>query len=73
MAFRNLSSSESQSSSKLPVISKQVRTCFFSAGLTQQHVQREKRSCRPVLLCMKIRIGILVNVRFYCGAISNEQ
>ena len=28
---------------------------------------------RTVLLCLEIRIGILINVRFHYGAISNEQ
>ena len=45
--------------------------CFFSAGLTQQHAQRGKGVVdRAVLLCMEIRTGILVNIRFYYEASS---
>ena len=73
MAFRNLSSSETRSE-QFEVgcnFETTLRVCFFSAGLTQQYAQWGKRS--TVLLCMEIRIGILVNVRFYYGAITNDQ
>ena len=47
MAFRNLSSSETGSEQfEVAVISKQLYVFASSqAGLTQQHAQREKRSC----------------------------
>ena len=74
MAFRNLSSSET-GSEQFEVacnVETTLRVCFFSAGLTQQHAQ-ELLTGRTVLLCMEIFVGILVNVRFYRGAISNEK
>ena len=78
MAFRNLSSSET-GSEQFEVACNFETTllaCFFSAGLTQQrsmHSGEKGVVDQTVLLCMEIRIGILVNVRFYYGAISNEQ
>ena len=74
MAFCDLSSSET-GSEQFEVachFETTLRVCFFSAGLTQQQAQ-ELLTGRTVLLCMEILVRTLVNVRFYCGAISNEQ
>ena len=74
MAFRNLSSSETGSEQFEVACNFEttLRVCFLSAGLIQQHAQ-ELLTGRTVLLCMEIFVGILVNVRFYRGAISNKQ
>ena len=74
MAFRNLSSSETGSEQFEVACNFEttLRVCFFSAGLTQQHAQ-ELLTGRTMLLCMGMFVGILINVRFYCGAMSNEQ
>ena len=76
MAFRDLFSSETGSEQVEVACNFEttLRVCFFTAGLTQQHAQRGKGAVdQTVSLCMEIRTGILVNVRFYYGAISNEQ
>ena len=76
LAFRNLSSSETGSEQFEVVCNFEttLRVCFFSAGLTQQHAQRRKGVVdQTVLLCMEIHIGTLLNVKFYYGAISDEQ
>ena len=69
-----------QSSSKLPVQFRNNSTCLLLLSwinswidTTSMHSGEKRVVDQTVLLCMEIRIEILVNVRFYYGAISNEQ
>ena len=76
MAFRNLSSSETGSDQSEAACNFETSTCLLLLWIDTTTCTAWKGKIgvvhRSVFLCMEVRIGILVNVRFYYGEISNE-
>ena len=76
MAFRNLSSSETGSDQFEAACNFETSTCLLLLWIDTTTCTVCKGNVgivhRTVFLRMKVRIGILVNVRFYYGEISNE-
>ena len=74
MAFRNLSSSETGSDQFEAACNFETSTFLLWIDTTTCTAWKGKIGVVhwSVFLCMEVRIGILVNVRFYYGEISNE-
>ena len=77
MTFRNLSSAETGSDQFEAACNFETSTCLLLLWIDTTTCTAWKGKIgvvhhRSVFLCMEVRIGILVNVRFYYGEISNE-
>ena len=79
MSFRNLSSSETRTDQFEAACNFETSTCLLLLSwidtTTRMQSLEGKRGVvhRTAFLCMEIHIGVLINVRFYYGEISNKQ